>query len=146
MSHGCVLCHNYPNLQCNIISLFIITHFTARHQGRVHRISPFVLIYSHKDDKAYYDAEMQNINNKSLDSIALPRRARYYQSMMDVDAIDSGMGYEAHSLILPDGCTKYFYNVIADMDKVPSDLQAFFRYAVNGETVVLLGREKLTDM
>ena len=46
-----------------------------------------------KDDKALYDAEMQNKNSKSVESIALPRRSRYYQSMIDIEAIDSGKGY-----------------------------------------------------
>ena len=125
-----------------------------------------------KDDKACYDAEMQNKNNKSLESIALPRRSRYYQSMIDLDATDSGVGYrelmdsniifictfdpfgqglpiytfrniciEAPSLSLHDGCTKYFFNVTADSDKIPDDLKAFFRYTVKKEATDDLTRE-----
>ncbi|MBP9996100.1 MAG: Rpn family recombination-promoting nuclease/putative transposase [Lachnospiraceae bacterium] len=125
-----------------------------------------------KDDQACYDAEMQNRNNKSLESIALPRRSRYYQSMIDIDAIDSGAGYrdlmdsniifictfdpfglglpiytfkntciEAPTLLLHDGCMKYFFNVTADPNKIPDDLKAFFRYTVEKKATDDLTRE-----
>lgn len=125
-----------------------------------------------KDDKTLYDAEMQNQNNRSLESIALPRRSRYYQSMIDIDAIDSGKGYrelldsdvifictfdpfelglpvytftsrcsEELSFALPDGCTKYFFNVTADPNQVPDDLKAFFRYTVDGTATDELTKE-----
>lgn len=125
-----------------------------------------------KDDKAYYDAEMQNDNKQSRENLALPRRSRYYQSMMDIDAIDKGQEYrnllnsnvifictfdpfglglpvytftnkcrEEPSLELSDGCTKYFFNITANIDKVPNDLKAFFRYTVSKEVTDDLTKE-----
>lgn len=46
-----------------------------------------------KDNTTCYDAEMQNKNNQSLDNLALPRRARFYQSMMDNDALEKNQNY-----------------------------------------------------
>lgn len=56
---------------------------------------------------------MQNDNKQSRENLALPRRSRYYQSMMDIDAID----------------------------KVPNDLKAFFRYTVSKEVTDDLTKE-----
>lgn len=125
-----------------------------------------------KDEHACYDAEMQNKNNQSLENIALPRRSRYYQSMIDLDAIDNGVGYrelldsnvifictfdpfgldlpiytfrnsceENPSLILHDGCIKYFFNVTANPEKIPNDLKAFFSYTVGNEATDDLTKE-----
>ena len=45
-----------------------------------------------KDDTTIYDAEMQNLNRKTIDSLALPKRTRFYQSSIDMDFISRG-GY-----------------------------------------------------
>ena len=45
-----------------------------------------------KDDATVYDAEMQNLNKKPIDSLALPKRTRFYQSSIDMDFISRG-GY-----------------------------------------------------
>lgn len=51
-----------------------------------------------RDDDAVYDAEMQNLNNKSVSSLELPRRTRFYQASIDMDHMNKGEGYRT----LPD--------------------------------------------
>ena len=46
-----------------------------------------------KDDDGYYDAEMQNKNNRSIEALALPLRSRYYQSMIDIEALDKNCNF-----------------------------------------------------
>ena len=41
-----------------------------------------------------YDAEMQNLNKKNIESLQLPKRSRFYQSSMDVDFVDKGNSYK----------------------------------------------------
>jgi len=43
---------------------------------------------------AVFDTEMQNLNRKSVDSLALPKRSRYYQAMIDIKSLDSGNDYQ----------------------------------------------------
>ena len=38
-----------------------------------------------RDSGKVYDAEMQNLNHKSIESLELPKRSRFYQSMIDTD-------------------------------------------------------------
>ena len=42
-----------------------------------------------RDDETYYDAEMQNLGNKSVSSLHLPRRSRFYQSSIDTDFMNA---------------------------------------------------------
>ena len=51
-----------------------------------------------QDDKMIYDAEMQNLGNKSIASLELPRRSRFYQSAIDTDYMRKGTPYRS----LPD--------------------------------------------
>ena len=46
-------------------------------------------VYFEDDRDTVYDIEMQNANEKNL-----PRRARYYQSMIDMEQMEKGMQYE----------------------------------------------------
>lgn len=47
-----------------------------------------------KDKKdVLYDAEMQNKNGKTLEYLALPKRSRYYQSVMDSEILKKGVHY-----------------------------------------------------
>ena len=39
-------------------------------------------IYS-RDENEVYDAEMQNLNNKSIETLELPKRSRFYQAMIE---------------------------------------------------------------
>ena len=52
-----------------------------------------------KDKKATYDAEMQNLNHKRAKNLELPKRVRFYQSMIDVDFLSKGNSYR----LLPEG-------------------------------------------
>ncbi len=52
-----------------------------------------------KDKRAIYDAEMQNLNHKRIRDLELPRRIRFYQSMVDVDFLLKGNSYR----LLPEG-------------------------------------------
>ena len=52
-----------------------------------------------KSRDTVYDAEMQNLNHKSVKDLELPRRSRFYQSMMDGDYLQKGVSYRK----LPEG-------------------------------------------
>ena len=54
-------------------------------------------IYTRDEDKVY-DAEMQNLNNRSVSSLELPRRTRFYQASIDMDHLNKGGSYKT----LPD--------------------------------------------
>ena len=45
------------------------------------------------ENGAVYDAEMQNLNRKSVDYLALPERSRYYQSLIDSSEMKEGDDY-----------------------------------------------------
>ena len=51
-----------------------------------------------KDSDMVYDAEMQNLNNKSIESLYLPKRSRFYQSSIDTDHMNKTQSYRT----LPD--------------------------------------------
>ncbi len=50
-------------------------------------------VYNEDSDKRVYDAEMQNLNHKSIESLQLPKRSRFYQSSIDVDYMDKTAEY-----------------------------------------------------
>ena len=51
-------------------------------------------IYAKEDSKnTVYDMEMQNLNRKSISSLNLPKRSRYYQSMIDRNILGEGKEY-----------------------------------------------------
>lgn len=52
-----------------------------------------------RDADTVYDAEMQNLNHSSVQSLALPKRSRFYQSLMDNDFLEKGNSYRS----LPEG-------------------------------------------
>ena len=54
-------------------------------------------IYTRDEDKVY-DAEIQNLNNKSVSSLERPRRTRFYQASIDMDHLNKGGSYKT----LPD--------------------------------------------
>ena len=51
-----------------------------------------------QSDREIYDAEMQNLGNKTVKSLHLPRRMRFYQSSIDTDYLYKGRKYKT----LPD--------------------------------------------
>ena len=50
-------------------------------------------VFNIDNEGVVYDAEMQNLNNKSLRSLALPKRSRFYQSAIDIDFLNKGDQY-----------------------------------------------------
>lgn len=64
-----------------------------------------------------YDAEMQNLNKKSIVSLELPKRSRYYQSVIDGELLKKGMHYtylnDSYVIFIctfdPFGCGRYVY-------------------------------------
>lgn len=52
-----------------------------------------------KDQKAIYDAEMQNLGHKKIEKLELAKRSRFYQAMMDTDFLQKGNSYRK----LPEG-------------------------------------------
>ena len=52
-------------------------------------------VYNKDSEGVVYDAELQNMSKKSIRSLALPKRSRFYQSSIDVDFMDKGDHYRA---------------------------------------------------
>ena len=50
-------------------------------------------VYNEDSEKRVYDAEMQKLNHKSIESLQLPKRSRFYQSSIDVDYLDKTADY-----------------------------------------------------
>ena len=50
------------------------------------------------DETTVYDGEMQNLNNKTIESLALPKRMRFYQASIDTDHLQKNQFYKT----LPD--------------------------------------------
>ena len=51
-------------------------------------------VYNRDSDGIIYDTEMQNLNNKSLESHQFPRRSRFYQAAIDMDFMEKGNSYK----------------------------------------------------
>ena len=51
-------------------------------------------VYNEDSDGRIYDAEMQNLNNRTVESHQLPKRSRYYQGAIDIDYMDKGNSYK----------------------------------------------------
>ena len=49
-----------------------------------------------RDDKRVYDSEMMNQNKKSIESLQLSRRTRFYQSSIDTDHMNRNASYTFH--------------------------------------------------
>lgn len=45
------------------------------------------------DNEHTYDTEMQNLNHHTIEELELPKRSRFYQSMMDADFLMKGNSY-----------------------------------------------------
>ena len=50
-------------------------------------------IFSRSDKGVSYDTEMENLNGKSIEWHAYPRRCRYYQANMDINFLNAGEPY-----------------------------------------------------
>ena len=51
-------------------------------------------VYNVDDTGSVFDAEMHNLNKKSIEYHQLPKRCRYYQSAIDTDYLDKGRHYK----------------------------------------------------
>ena len=51
-------------------------------------------VYNEDSHGTVYDAEMENLNHKSVEWHQLPRRSRYYQGAIDIDYMDKGNSYK----------------------------------------------------
>lgn len=51
-------------------------------------------VYNKDRDGRIYDAEMQNLNNKTVESHHLPKRSRFYQGAIDIDIMNRGNSYK----------------------------------------------------
>lgn len=110
-------------------------------------------VYLEDEESIIYDVEMQNARGKDL-----PLRARYYQSMIDLDCMDRGMGYNelkksviificafdplggglARYTVKPhvqetggsydDGTEKVFLSTVGLAEDVPEELREFLAY------------------
>lgn len=74
-----------------------------------------------------YDAEMQNLNHETIKSLDLPKRTRFYQSVIDNDVLSKGNHYSRlpESTIIfictfdPFECGKYMYSFREICDQNP---------------------------
>ena len=55
-------------------------------------------VYNEDDEGIVYDAEMENLNHKTVETHELPKRSRFYQGSIDVDFLNKGNSYS----ILPE--------------------------------------------
>ncbi len=51
-------------------------------------------VYNEDGHGTVYDAEMENLNHKSVEWHQLPKRSRYYQGAIDIDYMDKGNTYK----------------------------------------------------
>ena len=51
-------------------------------------------VYSQNQTGELYDAEMENLNHKTVESHQLPKRTRFYQSSIDMDFLDKCDSYK----------------------------------------------------
>ena len=51
-------------------------------------------VYNEDSSGRLYDAEMQNLNNKSVEEHQLPKRSRYYQGSIDIDYMNKGNSFK----------------------------------------------------
>ena len=55
-------------------------------------------VYNEAEDGSVFDAEMEKLNHKTVESHMLPKRARFYQAAIDIDYMNKGDSYK----ILPE--------------------------------------------
>ena len=55
-------------------------------------------VYNEDSDGRIFDAEMENLNHKTIEQHQLPKRSRFYQGAIDIDFMDKNYSYK----ILPE--------------------------------------------
>ena len=63
-------------------------HYTS--EGKSIRMD----VYNEEENGSVYDAEMENLNHRSVESHMLPKRVRYYQSLIDSDHLNKNDSYK----------------------------------------------------
>ncbi len=51
-------------------------------------------VYNEDEQGVIYDAEMENLNNKTVEFHELPKRSRFYQGSIDIDFMNKGNSYK----------------------------------------------------
>ena len=51
-------------------------------------------VYNEDSDGWVYDAEMENLNHKTVEQHQLPKRSRFYQGAIDIDFMDKNYSYK----------------------------------------------------
>ncbi len=51
-------------------------------------------VYNEDSDGRVYDAEMENLNHKTIEQHQLPKRSRFYQGAIDIDFMDKNYSYK----------------------------------------------------
>ena len=89
-------------------------------------------VYNEDSDRIIYDAEMENLNHKSVKSHELPKRSRFYQGSIDVDYMNKGNSYKR----LPESDILF----ICTFDPFKRGLSQYtFRERCDEDTGLLLG-------
>ena len=88
-----------------------------------------------KGDNKIFDIEIQTTNKKNL-----PKRSRYYQSIIDMSNLNAGTDYDE----LNDRAFKLFFNA-SDYDKLSSDEQKSFFKFLKGESAETDFTKQLKD-
>lgn len=89
-------------------------------------------VYNEDIGGSVYDAEMQNLNKKSVEYHQLPKRSRFYQSSIDIDYLDKKHSYKS----LPN-CAILF---ICTFDPFMKGLCKYiFRYKCEEDNGIVLG-------
>ena len=106
-------------------------------------------VYNEDDNGVIYDAEMENLNHKSVESHLLPKRSRYYQGAIDIDYMDQGNSYkklpESNVMFIctfdPFGCSKSRYTFqercleVTDLSLNDGTTKIFFNCTYEGEDI-----------
>ncbi|MCR4989986.1 MAG: Rpn family recombination-promoting nuclease/putative transposase [Lachnospiraceae bacterium] len=75
----------------NLHELETQKEFRYTSEGKLIRLD----VYNKDSNKAIYDTEMQNLNNKSIEWHQLPKRSRFYQGAIDIDYMNKGNSYKS---------------------------------------------------
>ena len=51
-------------------------------------------VYNEDSNREVFDAEMENLNHRTVESHQLPRRSRFYQGSIDIDYMNKGNSYK----------------------------------------------------
>jgi predicted transposase/invertase (TIGR01784 family) len=118
-------------------------------------------VYNEAEDGSVFDAEMEKLNHKTVESHMLPKRARFYQAAIDIDYMNKGDSYKilpestvvfictfdpfkqgeyqyifsekCKDLSLQDGTQKIFFNCTYQGDDISEELRFLYDYIMTGK-------------